>query len=148
MPRQKAVGGLSVHTTLRIPRELHERLASAAGEDRNIGDEIRQRLELSFQRSDDPKTRELCASVAFMGVLAQSYFLHRWHEDPFTFQVFKIAIEKLLKGYYQPKGEPVWKMEPDSLAYDLWDETITPDEVANVIAAPEILKLREAGTKP
>ena len=55
-----------VQSAIRLPRSLHERLKKAGG-DRGMGEEIRRRLEASFEaeRSPaDPKTRELLDAVA------------------------------------------------------------------------------------
>ena len=49
-----------VQSAIRLPRSLHERLKKAGGE-RGMGEEIRRRLEASFEAEKpraDPKTRD------------------------------------------------------------------------------------------
>ncbi len=71
MPRktkQAADDGLTLHTTFRLPRELHELLTKAAAEHGyGIGEEIRRRLEASFiespTASNDPWFGDLLTAI-------------------------------------------------------------------------------------
>ena len=59
--------GLASHMTFRISPELRERLEHAKG-DRTLGEEIRQRLEASFDSlaaSADPRFVDLLATIAY-----------------------------------------------------------------------------------
>jgi hypothetical protein len=59
--------GLASHMTFRISPELRERLEQAKG-DRTLGEEIRQRLEASFDRpapSADPRFSDLLTTIAY-----------------------------------------------------------------------------------
>lgn len=55
-----------VQSAVRLPRSLHERLKKAGGE-RGMGEEIRRRLEASFEAEkapNDPKTRKLLDAIS------------------------------------------------------------------------------------
>jgi len=62
-----------VQTSVRLPRDLYDRLISAAG-DKGIGEEIRQRLEASFSPAAvelaDPRLRDLLAAISRAAVAA------------------------------------------------------------------------------
>jgi len=135
---------MDIQTSLRLPRELYERLAQAAG-DRGIGEEIRQRCQASFapEPSDDPKTAELATAVAKLASEASSYY-RPWHEDPHTYAIVKVGMGLLL-AFYQPKGDPKPKPNPDNLADILWAPAHSPEEVARTLVASEIRHLREQG---
>ncbi len=84
---------------LRLPSELHERLKQAAGE-RRFAAEVRRLLEAALARetSTDAETRQLLDAIAAMAELESS-----WHKDPFAFNVFRHAIDQLMR-YLQPPG--------------------------------------------
>jgi hypothetical protein len=82
-----------------------------------MGEEIRRRLEASFDAEakapSDPKTRELLEAISFCAEqIARD--CHSWSEDAFAFEVLKRCVNMLLK-HFQPKGEPVPNLKPDSL---------------------------------
>src|SRR5262249_53892822 len=67
MPR-KPLTDKGMQTSLRLPRELHDRLAMAAG-DKGIGEEIRRRLEASFASEpptvSDPRFADLLSAIGY-----------------------------------------------------------------------------------
>src|SRR5258707_2722968 len=94
-----------VQSAVRLPRSLHERLKSAGG-DRGMGDEIRRRLEASFDAEEVPKnptTRELINAISFSDEELIRDF-GSWSKDRFAFEVFRTCVNMLLT-HYQPKGD-------------------------------------------
>jgi len=94
-----------VQTAVRLPRGLRDRLAKVGGE-RGLGEEIRRRLEISFnveKASADPRTRELLDAISFFAEKATDYY-GDWSKDAFAFEVLKACVDLLLK-HFQPKGE-------------------------------------------
>jgi hypothetical protein len=89
-------------TTFRLPQELYEKLIKSAGTNHPIGEEIRQRLEASFETKPiDAKTRQLLTLVA---EVADAMILDGdWHDDLHLFRVFKEAMLVLLSRF-QPTG--------------------------------------------
>ena len=95
-----------IQTALWLPREMHEELKKAGGE-RGLGEEIRRRLEASFDTETapgDPKTRELREAITFIGNQTASFY-GNWSVDAFAFRVLKRSVDNLLK-HYQPEGDP------------------------------------------
>lgn len=96
IPRDTAV-------TLRLPRELLERLKEAAG-NRSVSEEIRRRLVTSINAepasAHDPKTKRLLSAIDAVawGLQASLGF---WHENPEAFSAFEAAMDTLL-AYFQP----------------------------------------------
>jgi hypothetical protein len=125
----------SVHTTLRIPGDLHDQLAKAAGE-QGISEEIRRQLETAVALGNDPKTRELLVAIADAAdELAANYF--PWHDNRFAFDVFQSAIVKLL-ARDQPSGEPVPKTNPEGFADVVFEERPRVDDIANFVVGVAI----------
>ncbi len=91
-------------TSLRLPEELRQRLTTAAaGKGHGIGEEIRQRLEASFETAptDDPKTQKLLAAI---DRVASGMMLDGdWHDDLHLFQAFRVALLTLLSRF-EPSG--------------------------------------------
>jgi hypothetical protein len=103
---KRKTGDDMIQSAVRLPRSLHERLKKAGGE-RGMGEEIRRRLEASFDAErapSDPKTRELLEAISFLARQATDYY-GSWSGDAFAFQVLKAGVDMLLK-HYQPKGDP------------------------------------------
>ena len=72
-----------VQTAVRLPQSLRDRLSKAGGE-RGLGEEIRRRLEASFEAEKapaDPKTRELLDAIASCAEEIARDF-GSWSEDP------------------------------------------------------------------
>ena len=90
----------------RLPAELHDRLMKAAKE-RSLSAEIRRRLELSFaaELRGDPKTRQLTDAIAQVARDITAFYPRSWHQNPASFEVFKMAVDTLL-AYCRPRGEP------------------------------------------
>jgi hypothetical protein len=88
--------------SLRIPHDLYDRLAQVRGNG-NVSEEIRQRLEASFdreQRAADPKTAKLLGAIAEMAGRVTG-----WQNDADQFDALAHAINLLLAGF-KPAGEP------------------------------------------
>ena len=115
-----------VQTAVRLPQSLRDRLSKAGGE-RGLGEEIRRRLEASFEAEKapaDPKTRELLDAISSCAErIALDY--GSWAEDPFAFEVLKVCVSMLLT-HFQPEGEPVPKPNPDGMADLLFGRGYSP----------------------
>jgi hypothetical protein len=94
-----------MQTSLRLPRALYEQLARAAAQNGvGIGEEIRSRVELSFEMDDaDPDVRQLAEMIVWVAE-HQEAIAGAWRESTFSFETFKTAINTVL-SYYAPKGE-------------------------------------------
>jgi hypothetical protein len=111
----------TTQTSLRLSQDLYRRLRRAGGEG-GVGEEIRRRLEDSFETEKapaNPKTRELLDAIAYAANETAGYY-GNWSEDAFAFEVFTACVDLLLKGY-QPKGEAI----------------PSPSEFAEVFFAPD-----------
>jgi Arc-like DNA binding domain len=98
------VAKADTQTSLRLSEELRDRLATtAAAKGHGIGEEIRQRLEASFEMpaADDPKTPKLLAAIDH--VAAGMILDGNWYDDLHLFQVFKVAVLTLLSRF-EPSG--------------------------------------------
>jgi hypothetical protein len=128
MKREKDADGMT-QSAVRLPRELHERLKRAGGE-RGMGEEIRRRLEASFEAERvprNPKTRELLDAICFAAEeLGYFYADSDWSEVPFAFEVLKGCIDLLL-AERRPKGEAV--VPPT----ELFQGFSTPKDVSQMI---------------
>jgi len=115
-----------VQSAIRLPRSLHERLKKAGGE-RGMGEEIRRRLEASFEADmarTDPRTRELLDAISSCADgIADDY--GNWAEDPFAFAVLRVCVSMLLT-HFQPNGEPVPNPKPDGMADLIFGKGYSP----------------------
>jgi hypothetical protein len=129
VPRDTAI-------TLRLPRELHGHLKEAAA-GRSVSEEVRARLEWSLLNdwTNDPKMRELTEAIAEVARNAAPYY-GAWHENPYAFAVFKIAIDTLLSKL-RPKGEPVKPVGDDEFR-----PGDTPEEAGATLARATIIARR------
>ena len=102
-----------VQTTIWIPQAMHQRLKQI-GKAGGASEEIRTRLELSFEAEKVPaKTRELLDAIAHVaGETAVIY--GNWFEDAFAFEVVKESVESLLAAA-RPKGDVV--INPDRVDF-------------------------------
>jgi hypothetical protein len=94
-----------VQTAVRLPRKLRDRLCKVGGE-RGLGEEIRRRLEASFDAEKNelsPKTRELIDAVTSFAWQVAMYYGDP-ASDPFAADVWKGCVD-LLMDYDRPKGE-------------------------------------------
>lgn len=96
----------SFQTTIVLPQDLHERLKAAGGE-RGMGKEIRQRLEASFAgetpipKVDDQALSDVLEDIA--GIASNLAFDAEWTADAWTFRAFRAAVETLLEAH-RPKS--------------------------------------------
>ena len=105
-----------IQSAVRLPQGLHDRLKKAGGE-RGMGEEIRRRLEASFNAEKvpaDQSTAELLDAISAVSAETTSYY-GRWSENAFAFEVLKACVN-MLWSYYQPKGAPAANPNPDSAA--------------------------------
>lgn len=103
MPRKRkeaaaADDGLTLHTTFRLPRELHGLLIQAAAEHGyGIGEEIRRRLEASFGIETDRDTLVLAEAIKLAAP-------PEWRTKPRSFAILRVAINVLF-SQLQPRGD-------------------------------------------
>jgi hypothetical protein len=103
MPRTTADG--MIQSAVRLPRALHERLKQVGGE-RGMGEEIRRRLQASFdveKAPDDPSTEQL--KLAISSIANAVSIDAPWSTDAYSFAIFKAAVDALL-AHFKPKGDP------------------------------------------
>ena len=122
-----------IQSAIRLPRMLHERLKKAGGQ-RGMGEEIRRRLEASFDAENTathPKTIYLLSAVSSCAEKIDHDY-GNWSEDAFAFEVLKGCVNILLMRF-KPIGEPVPKPKPGSLVATLFGPTQPkPDEVSRL----------------
>jgi hypothetical protein len=95
---------------VRVEAAMHTKLKRAADKaDRTITDEVKVRLDASFEREADavrePKFAELQRQVAELAGSLELETEGPWHSDPFAFQTFRAGILALLDAA-RPAGEP------------------------------------------
>ena len=115
-----------VQTAVRLPQSLRDRLSKAGG-DRGLGEEIRTRLEASFEAAKapaDPRTPELLDAIASCAEeIARD--LRPWSADPYAFAVLKQTMSMVLAGF-EPEGEAVPHANPNSPLIFLFDDEPSP----------------------
>ena len=93
-----------IQTALWLPRDMHERLKND-GEERGLGDEIRRRLQVSFdveQQPSDPVTNLLLDLIKRLALnLSRD---EEWWANRFGFDVLKTAINELLSDLASMAG--------------------------------------------
>ena len=97
----------ATQTSIRLSQDLYARL-KRAGAEHGIGEEIRRRLEASFEAEKppaNPKTRELLDAIAYAVDETAALYGH-WDSDAFAHQVLTASVNLLLKGS-QPEGDAV-----------------------------------------
>ena len=125
MPRKpRDPSGAGIHTAIRLPPELHEKLKVAAGEG-SISNEIRDRLAISL--GADEKTRELLETIVRLIWSMEGSDLLPWHQSPYAYAVLRAEIN-LLMDTYRPAGEPVFERRPDAMG--LIEEGTPPEQAA------------------
>jgi len=125
-----------IRTSLRMDEDLHRMLTEASEEHgRNFSDEVRARLAASFKVEShwqgDAETHELLIAISRMaGALAM--FFGEWHEDPFSAQAFRMAIDKHLR-LVEPKGEPIPKPKTEFSMAEVFRVSPTLDAISGVL---------------
>jgi hypothetical protein len=122
-----------VQTAVRLPQSLRDRLSKVGGE-RGLGEEIRRRLEASFEAEKDPvdpKTRELLDAISFFDE-EMFYEFGSWSKQPFAFEVLKKSVDMLL-AYDRPKGEAKAPLTTDSKAALLYGPDSSPEDMARLL---------------
>jgi hypothetical protein len=117
-----------VQTAVRLPSSLRDRLCEAGGE-RGLGEEIRRRLEASFDTEKDranAQTRELLDAVASFAWQVAMYYGDP-ASDPFAADVLKACID-LLMTRDRPNGEAV--PHPTEVA----DMVFSPDHSVEAVS--------------
>jgi hypothetical protein len=122
-----------VQTAVRLPQSLRDRLSDAGGE-RGLGEEIRRRLEASFEAGEvpvDPKTRDLRDAIAFFD---EEMFHHfgSWSKEPFAFEVMWACLNMLLT-YYRPEGEAKAPPATDSKTALLYGPDSSPEALSRLL---------------
>ncbi len=124
-------GADMIQSAIRLPRKLHERLKKAGGQ-RGMGQEVRQRLEASFdaeRTATHPKTMYLLNAIsACADKIERDY--GNWSEDAFAFEVLK-GCANILFMHFKPTGEPIPKPKPGSLAATLFGPSEPKPEEAS-----------------
>ncbi len=118
-----------IQTALWLPRGMHEQLKNDGGE-RGLGDEIRRRLQNSFdaeQLPRDPITDELLYAIKqTVGNLDEP-----WHANRFAYDVFKAAINELLLDYQQSiEAQP----GTDAKFQSKYGPDAKPDTIGRILA--------------
>lgn len=122
-----------IQSAIRLPRGLHERLKKAGGE-RGMGEEVRRRLEVSFDaeaaRGNPKMVYMLDAISSCADDIARDF--GSWSEDAFAFEVLKGCVDILLR-HFQPEGKPVPKPVAGGLADTFYrSETPKADELSRL----------------
>jgi hypothetical protein len=121
-----------VQSAIRLPRRLHGLLKQAGGE-RGMGEEIRRRLEASFDAEKtptNPKTRELFDAISSVAEQTTRFY-GSWSEDAFAFEVLKGSVNLLLT-LYQPKGDGAPKPNPTKLGDVFFDPDHSIADISRV----------------
>jgi hypothetical protein len=130
---KRKTSGTMAQSALRLPRSLHDRLKKSGGE-RGMGEEIRRRLEASFdaeKASANPKLRELLDAIASFAGDVTGYY-GNWAEDAFAFEVLKACVN-LLMTHDRPKGEAVPHPDPDSAADLLFAPEHSMEQISRLL---------------
>jgi hypothetical protein len=122
----------TTQAAVRFPTELYERLKEAGGE-RGMSEEIRRRLDASFEpTAGDPKTRELLEVIT---KLAGEFAAEGtpWSENKFGWEAFRIAVAEVLNHFDPGKGDYVGggALPQSSYFYAL---EMTPEQAGTLIA--------------
>lgn len=132
-----------IQTSLRLPKALHDRLRAASGE-RGLGQEVRRRLEASFELESDPATSGLVSLVVMLARELKRFTGTEWSANPFAHQTFKLALPFLLGN--APKGKAVLpeKWEEVSPYSAMFSPQTTPEQAAQLFAFA-VLSAKGAG---
>jgi hypothetical protein len=95
-----------IQTAVWLPRDMHERLKNEGASREGLGEEIRRRIQMSFDAEDaarDEITRELLDEIRQVAIASSTE--GRWYTNCFTFNVFKAAADALISRL-EPKNAP------------------------------------------
>jgi hypothetical protein len=130
---------MDMQTSLRMSKELRDRLARAAEVNgRPIGEEMRRRLEASFALSPkdtvDSETAKLAHRVTELAALAGVVSGRPWHENAFANVLLRAALPLLVpqvSGDLKPQpGSPAHT----SMVQSRGSDDGTPEQYAPVLA--------------
>jgi hypothetical protein len=101
-PRQKQMG-------VALPDALRGQLEEASAKaGRSIAEEIRQRLERTFEEdARDPVLREFVSDIIGLSIYLKGDTGSAWHEHPAAHAAFRSGVLALLEQY-KPEGAPVF----------------------------------------
>jgi hypothetical protein len=125
---------------VRLPQDLQERLRRAGGE-RGMGEEIRRRLEASFDAEKtpkNPKTKALLDAIAFVADETDDNY-GPWSENAFAFDVLKACVDLLLV-LDRPKGEAI--APADTIASLIYGDD--PKEISRILVGDVARSRRRA----
>jgi hypothetical protein len=117
-----------VHTALVLPRELLERLKEAAQKsDHGLSTEIRQRLQASYERAPDARTRDLAECIKDLADSLARDIGVQWYQHEPVLQAFQAGITELLdratKGETQDDFDILIGGHPDDQPVDIIGRT-------------------------
>src|SRR5215470_15958144 len=131
-----------VQSAVWLPRKLHQRLRDIGGE-RGLGEEIRKRLEASFETEKapaNPKLQQLLDAISYVAGETARYCGDPFEgapgdpfEDAYAFEVLRISVESLLASV-RPKGDVV--LDPNRA--DLLELTLgatTPKDISMIFVS-------------
>lgn len=145
-----------VQTSLRLSRDAYDDLAKAAEHNGwGVGEEIRRRLEATFIQElqhVDEETHRLTGAIGQAARNINAGF-GPWHQDRFSFDVFKAAINTLL-AFHKPEGAPIPPSDPGKVDLYLGPDG-TPETAGRMFAVsvaitegiPIPSELRQAPTR-
>jgi hypothetical protein len=132
-----------VQTAVRLPQSLRDKLSKAGG-DGGLGEEIRNRLEASFDAErapGSPKTHELLDAVHSFAKEVTDYYGDP-AEDAFAADALKACLD-LLMAHDRPPGEAVAHPNPESAADLLFAPDHLPREISRTLVTAWIRDRRK-----
>jgi hypothetical protein len=117
-----------IQTALWLPREMHEQLKKEGGE-RGLGDEIRRRLQFSFE-ADPPNigTDLLIGTINRIAIDLEE----PWYGSKFAFDAFKAAIAVVL-SYFESDVLKTEKPEASAKLRAIYGDE-NPESVGRILA--------------
>jgi hypothetical protein len=110
-----------------LPTDLRAKLeASSKAADRTLADEIRQRLEQTFQPIKiEPHLRELIRLIRWLAILVKSETGHDWYNHPARLRIFEEAIAAYFKRL---KASPPLDGKPEFAPGELPEQQMLPSD--------------------